>query len=378
MMSASVNDIQNEIFGRISENTESKNCQIFLSEDEFDILADSICLNTINYRKYTFVLLKNHEDVYIGIATPVKQVLNETDICSDFDFYEVTAPFWIAVVYYGRLSVLNSVSEYQRKDLIDPDLKDKIIKYQLEQVKPFFPHIHLIKFKYAINQDILDQPELFIKKVALSFFLSQEWTWNLSFDHETISAYKKYYNCIGLTHRAYPIDNIIRSLLSTEWRFCFLELYRCVERLYPIEQFSDILKLLENGFFITELIERFILSRSREINLLTDICQIVLSKSNASFDKLFVEPINKEKIASKAASTIYEVRNRIAHDQVIDFNFENESIANTYIIVLLDIIEIGYIHYQKKLEKIYPIGISSKKKYSIKELTVPNLVDVQK
>lgn len=377
-MSANINNIQKNIFGRLTEEAVAKKCQVHLSEDEFNILACSNCLTTLNYQNFSFVLLKYQEDVYVGIASFAECLLDGTDICDDFDCYEITAPFWLAIVYYGNLRVLDSVTKYQIMELIDPDANDDVINYQYEQLKQFFPYISLIKYNGVVEQSIIDYPELFIKKVALLFFLTQECTWNLPFDNNTVSAYKKFYNCIGLTHRAYPIDNIIRSLLSTEWRFCFLELYRCVERLYPIEQFSDILKLLENGFFITELIERFILSRSREINLLTDICQIVLSKSNASFDKLFVEPINKEKIASKAASTIYEVRNRIAHDQVIDFNFENESIANTYIIVLLDIIEIGYIHYQKKMEKIYPIGISSKKKYSIKELTVPNLVDVQK
>lgn len=363
-MSASIKKFEKDIFGRITKNEIIDRCRIHLSEEEFNILASAKCITSLSYGEYGFILLKTNEGVFIGVTSSQECDLDGTDLNSDFDCCEVTAPYWMAIVDFGGLAIRKEITDSQIKDLIDLDSLSEYLDYSFDQLVPFFNEVALLKYNDELSEEV--DSCLFLKKYAMLVFLEHSQARHLVFEENTISIYKKYYNTIDLKHNAYPLDNIIRSLISSEWRFCFLDLYRCIERLYPVKHFSETLDLLENGFTNEDLLNRFVLSRAREINHLTDICGTVFSKNKNIFDSILIDASSEsEKKPSKAANTIYEIRNRIAHDQITDYQFEDDNDANFFIRILLEIIIDSYTDYQKYLEKIFPTGIKAKEIYKI-------------
>lgn len=363
-MSTKIKNIQKDIFGRITKNEIIDRCQIHLSENEFDILSSAKRITTLSYGEYGFVLLKTNEGVFIGITSSQECDLDGTDLNNDFDCCEVTAPYWMAIVDFGKLNVRKETTDSQIKDLIDIDSLDTILEYSFEQLVPLFNDVALLKYNDELSEEI--DPYLFLKKVAMLVFLEHKQARHLGFEVTTISIYKRYYNTIDLKHRAFPLDNIIRSLVSSEWRFCYLDLYRCIERLYPIKQFSETLDLLEKGSTHEELLDQFVLSRAREINHLIEICETVFLKNKNIFDPILNEDsFESEKKPSKAANKIYSIRNMIAHDQITDYQFKNDEEANIFIRILLEIINESYTDYQEYLKKIFPVGINANEKYRI-------------
>lgn len=116
---------------------------------------------------------------------------------------------------------------------------------------------------------------------------------------------------------------IWKALSSTTWSYCFLELYRCIEFLYPIPYLNDFAiklgepSLLEKLYANTEdvldwrprenqALERLI----RELGVDTEPVQNLKS----CFAKIEVQKINSdENISSSVANRIYKLRNSIAH-----------------------------------------------------------------
>lgn len=124
-----------------------------------------------------------------------------------------------------------------------------------------FPEIRTYKFKEAVATD--DNDRLYDLKVIAYYALCQSKnSLVLPFDELTI---REFINIANDSNEHYPIDYLIRSLTSSTWKTSFLDIYRCIERLYSLSfldayrrglnsklsptQTRDVIKSIQRGKF---------------------------------------------------------------------------------------------------------------------------------
>lgn len=159
---------------------------------------------------------------------------------------------------------------------------------------------------------------------------------------------------------------IFRSIMSTNWEHCYLELYRCVENLYTIYHIEwlkshlnvDGLKIatgLENiGFRSTEVTDVTKLFEKIEVNqhLLVSL-KAKLRGNGEQGSQENDESETPEKINQKMAEKLYKIRCSIAHLKYKHnhLNFEIEQWKHI-ILVMVNIVDELYSIYGNHLEDL--------------------------
>ena len=167
-----------------------------------------------------------------------------------------------------------------------------------------FPVIRTYKFKEAVATD--DDDRLYDLKVIAYYALCQSKNaLVLPFDELTIT---DFINIANDSNEHYPIDYLIRSLTSSTWKTSFLDIYRCIERLYSLSfldsyrrglgstltptQTRDVIKSIQRGKFeshedanikhLIELVPESITSLMYDIINGETLCTWVYKRRNES------------------------------------------------------------------------------------------------
>ena len=179
-------------------------------------------------------------------------------------------------------------------------------------LRPFFPEVNIYKIDSAKVALTLPFDEYCLKQLTLKYICAvfQEKAFTpVNLSEDAITLYDK------LSENAdhlIPIDNLVQSILAYRWNFVFLDLYRCLERLYVIGWVLDYSEafdsLLDKEEVHAKLIERFVGHHEDEIIrfLFTKLDDMLLAE---------LDPIRGEK---KQADFIYDLRNSIVHYQTND------------------------------------------------------------
>lgn len=126
-----------------------------------------------------------------------------------------------------------------------------------QKIVECFPEISIFTINDAVN-DYKNE----INKLCIDFFCTHDEFVFLKFNANCIKYYKNILNC---GYNEIPLDNILRSLTTTHWRYCFLDLYRCIERLYIIARAKEYKR-------------DFLCFSFREFQRTFDKCEMVLKK----------------------------------------------------------------------------------------------------
>ena len=160
---------------------------------------------------------------------------------------------------------------------------------------------------------------------------------------------------------------IYRSLFSISWNYSFLELYRCIEFLYPIPYLKEFSHCLGDSNLFKEMYikaETMLDWRPKEINSLERLIRDYGETNTEVLDfkkcfelidgRPFEEGINT---APAIAKRIYKLRNSIAHFRLnLAYQIENKEDFDRLIGCMLAFI---YTLYQK-----YEVEISSIKSHA--------------
>ncbi len=156
---------------------------------------------------------------------------------------------------------------------------------------------------------------------------------------------------------------IYRSMFSRSWNYSFLELYRCIEFLYPIpylKRFSD--RLGDSTLFTKMYIEaeNQLDWKPKEMNTLEKLIR-EYGESNTEileFKKCFekvekVEFAKDSKNSNIVASRIYKLRNSIAHFRLnLSYPISEDNDFDHLIRCMLDLIRVLYDKYRIEVSQI--------------------------
>lgn len=146
---------------------------------------------------------------------------------------------------------------------------------------------------------------------------------------------------------------LLHSLLSTNFKHSFLELYRLVERLFPINYLKDFHERVDTKLNFIEFsseLENITSWRPREEDALEKIFSIAKQNTKNSFDNF--QKSNPNLQNQSEYKYFYKLRNSIVHFRSSHEEFKlNSEQWNLLIIATLTLIDEQYSFYNKILEE---------------------------
>lgn len=178
--------------------------------------------------------------------------------------------------------------------------------YDFNDWLEFLPHVNVFEIP---TTSILFQREAY--RIACYILLVDNKQISLPFTSDTISVFLK---LVLEEEGQLSFENIFNCLSSVNWRHSYLELYRCIERLYPIKALKQLhgdLSLTVNLLELAEKIEASTGWRPKEEVAIKSL----LDDSPEKILTLYKEYLGKtpENADTHAGQYIYILRNHIVH-----------------------------------------------------------------
>lgn len=190
----------------------------------------------------------------------------DTELLSVFTDHK--APFFLLLASNGVVEYKkDTLNDFYEERLHTPNynkfsyIAHDVREHRLEEIEDYFyPFliIELISFKDSFDDNL--------NKLLLYFISSATNLRWLPYDSNNINAYKQ----IALTGNSnIPYIYILSALTAIQWKYAFKDLYRCIERLYPIGKISSLTKELtcldeKDEFEIASTLEKTLGWRSDE------------------------------------------------------------------------------------------------------------------
>lgn len=225
---ANVSEIQNKLFNKLVAGTGINialypNIRVHLELEQFKNVAHIKLLHAYVYNKtVTFVLLNNHDKNYLLISGLETELPN-----GDVEVIDNQLELSFCMLAYGPVVKNEEVNEEQlfNQIFIQTDIND----IEWDAVESLFPKIITYEVKTPLDTD--QAQVYFLNGIALTALCYNPQVLILPFNADTIKCYLDVVSC---GNNEIPLDNVLRSLGSNYWKFCYIDLYRCIERLLLI------------------------------------------------------------------------------------------------------------------------------------------------
>ncbi len=307
---ATVREIKDAIFGRLVENTSISltgfpNIRIFLTREEHDALANEVHLMStyIFNRQICFALLESVGKVYF-LTIGIDRELTITGFVA-CDNKKILSMMGIAATNTERLLSI-SESELVNKIFIDSTTEN----VEWDEVATFFPVIMTYEVLTSVGTTSPDY-QVTLRHLSLYVLTCCPEALILSFEPATL---QKYTDLLNLGDKNIPEDNLLHSLGSNYWRFCYVDVYRCVERLYRLGLVHNFKNNLSSNLAIdtlhATLKDRFLMKTGIESHEDTNLNYLISLLSPTT--KAILDPVRN---GMNHDNYIYHLRNIIVHYQ---------------------------------------------------------------
>lgn len=308
---------------------------ICISEEEFDILNKSKVFFKINVTRLRFAVLDIDSKKYLVIVGTNSLAIDN----NDFLEVSINNVIFLSIAEAINLKIRENVSTAYIKDIIYPieEEKDKT-GYELNNIIDLFePFIVLEVPPQEVQNEF--QIKTHIAKILLA---NSKYTY-LEFAPDTIKSYIEYFNSCNYD------DNIFNSILAYCWRYCFLDVYRCMEPLFRHIPLSGLKSEINFTGSIDDLYDK-----------IYNHCGW-RPQETSSMDTLFTNNYLTEELLQKlhlmnigespdenVGKSIYKLRNKIVHHQGVLSDIEKSLTIenwNKLISYLLD----SLVEFRKKI-----------------------------
>lgn len=314
---ATVADIQNLFLSKLVEGTGINlgtypKARVFLTEPEYNLLAHEIkVLNTYVFnREVEFALISCSGTNYLLISG-----LKNTLIHAEATPIDNRTELSFAMLAYGATSRKAEVTEETLLENVF--VAADIERIDWETVEPYFPALQTFEVNVAVGATA-DEQQAFLRVMTLNALCQNPGTLVLPFDGATLQHYSDVANS---GNDEIPLDNVIRSLGSNYWKFCYIDMYRCIERLLLIGWVHNYKTTLSSGLapdvLYSEINERFKIAHHEWENieylftLLPAGIKTMLDgvRNGVAYDKYIYELRNKLVHFQKDEAVINAIRN---------------------------------------------------------------------
>lgn len=308
-------------------------------------------LNIINDKYYILPNFQTASFQYDGndyfVTIGVQEYL-ENDREEVIQLLELNAGIVTALLSELKISVDKKVDPYQIIEEIFYPSEDEMILYNFSKVKDFFEPIFV--YKIPKNSTFLSLDKINISRISGFYTVKSSQLISLNFSPNTLNEFEKLF--IEGSQNI-PYESLLSSLVSVSWKYSFLDVYRCIERLFPISALEDLHKKLNIVYSLLNFaddIESYIGWRPKENGALNKL--INYSPKIARQMLCQIKGDIKGIEEAKLGDFIYKIRNSIVHFrpaiQPITSKLDDNN-WNRLIHSCLLVIEYWYAKYEPQL-----------------------------
>lgn len=258
----------------------------------------------------------------------------------------INAGILTIILSESHIQVANNIDPANAVELLTVAHKDPAYKgYDFEDIHSIIEPIDLFSIPSQSRLNSLD-----IYRILIYVVCNDKSRISLPFTKRTISKFEKLAiegaECISY-------ENIYYALSSVNFRHCFLEIYRNIERLYPvcyISDFHDDLKIELSFLLFSSKLEKFTSWKPREESAIEKL----FSLNPQDISEAFQELLKSLKLEStKDHQFLYKLRNSIVHFRLSQESFViNELIWDELIFLLLEMNRYHYSKFNNKLSSV--------------------------
>lgn len=321
---ATVKEVNKNIFKKLVEGTDINldlfpSIRVFLTKEEHDRLASSLHVLSIYvfYRSVCFALAEM-EGVNFFVTIGLKDELSSPTLQPVDNKVELC----LAVIDRCNIEKVQSATELMLEETVftSNDIAD--IKWCV--VEGCFPAIQTYKITEEIGATD-EERTIYLKRLALFSLCYHKNLLILDFEQDILNTYL---NLLNGGNYNIPIDNILHSLGSNYWKFCYVDLYRCVERLYVMSWVHNYKTTLVSGLELHDMYEalhkKFKIEKYESMNL-EHLFTLLKSSTNSILGAV--------SNGMRSDNYIYDLRNKIVHYQKNEAEIESIKESDWNVIV---------------------------------------------
>ena len=255
-----------------------------------------------NFKTVSFQFNDDNFLVVIGLKRHI-----ENDEC--IQIVELNAGIVTALLFELDIPVSSQASAFEIIDEIFYESEDGLIKHNFELVASFFNP--MIVYKVEVDSPFIVESKIDITRLSGYYIVKDNQSISLDFSRQTLRNFEKLFT---EGSKNIPYENILFSLVSVYWKYSFLDIYRCIERLFcvaALDQLHQSLSIPSSLLQFSIDIENHIGWRPKEI--------VALNKLVSSCPEEAL--VNLHEIKSKVDGSVgkeygdifYDIRNSIVH-----------------------------------------------------------------
>lgn len=231
--------------------------------------------------------------------------------------FEMNAGIFTVLLAEEFLTIKKNIEAYKITDIVEPSKANyqEYAGHDFNDFLPFFEKINLFK----INSDSIISGENIHQTVGYLCSKCYDQNVSLPYSSEVISFFENLFLEPNLNHLAY--DNILNALLSVNYKNAFLELYRNIEKLYPVPYIHNLYTATKsplNFHMFWNSIKKELQWKNKEDQAL----ELLISELEES-DKQILDNLLDDSPNPNITKLIYErIRNKIVHFDFFQENIE--------------------------------------------------------
>lgn len=301
---ATVSEIQKLFLNKLVDGTGINlaaypRAKVFLSESEFNLIAHDIkVLQTYVFNREIEFALINCAGINYLLFTGLDIALTHSDLTAIDNKTELS----FAMLAYGAT---NRKAEVIKETLLENVFVDvNTDRIAWETVESYFPSIQTFEINVPLGATF-DERQSFLRVMTLNALCQNAVKLVLPFETTTLQSYMDLANS---RNDEIPLDNVIRSLGSNYWKFCYIDMYRCIERLLDVAWVHNYKTTLSSGLapdvLYVKITKGFNISSHEweNIEYLFSLLPVRI--------KTVLDPVRNGKNYDKY---IYELRNKLVH-----------------------------------------------------------------
>ena len=227
------------------------------------------------------------------------------------EFTEMNAGIFTALILELKVPLIQKANYLEMIEDIFYESSEQIIRYELSSVSKFFEPLCVYKIDNdcPFNRGGGEDEDLI--RLSGFYILKNRQLISLEFSSNTLDKFEKvFFEGSGTI----PYENLLLSLVSIAWKYSFLDIYRCIERLFCIsalEEFHGKLRITHSILQFATDIEDHIDWRPKEDKSLNKI----IEKSPEEATNLLreVKDFIHGESEGNHGDLIYKIRNSIVH-----------------------------------------------------------------
>lgn len=324
----------------------NKRC-IATNDDEKEWLKELKIINKLLILPYfqTASFEFNSQKYFVAVGWQSKQSIDNDEV---IEFVELNAGIVTALLFGLKIPLSQKANPYDiaNKILYD-DSENEIIKYDdFSLITSFFEPFSV----YRIQEDspFIEENNINLIRISGFYILKNSQLIALGFSRETLDKLEKIF---FEGSKNIPYENLLFSLVSVSWKYSFLDIYRCIERLFSISSldvFHKDLRITDSLLKFSADVERYIGWKPKENEAVN---KLVEGSPEEALQLLReIKQLLDSTEEGKCGDLFYKIRNSIVHfrpaNQPINLDDKNWDML---IRASLYIVEYWYNQYDEQL-----------------------------